>query len=301
MHHRNLATPEFATPKFVSPRFVGWAGAVLGTLSALLLAGQAQASEHPGSLTEEFHHTYPISADGRVELDNINGAVRITGWDRNEVKVDAVKYADSKDQLDDAQIQVSAGSNYVSIHTEYHSHNHYFGTHHDSASVEYALTVPRGARLDEIKLINGPLNIEGVGGEVRASCVNAEMIVEGLRGRAELSSVNGRMEVRFDGLSNAPVELSSVNGSLEVVLPSDAKAEIEASTVSGRIENDFGLHVDGHRFVGHSLDGELGGGGGARIKLSNVNGRIEIRHANDGKPLSPAKDRGHRDDDDDEI
>jgi DUF4097 and DUF4098 domain-containing protein YvlB len=270
-------------------------------LCALLLVGQAQASGHPGNLTEEFHHTYPISSDGRVELDNINGAVRITGWDRNEVKVDAVKYADSKDQLDDAQIQVSAGSNYVSIHTEYHSHNHYFGTGHDSASVEYTLTVPRGARLDEIKLVNGPLDIEGVSGEVRASCVNGQMSAQGLHGRTELSSVNGHMEVHFDGLNNSPVDLSSVNGSLELVLPSDAKAEIEASTVSGGIENDFGLHANRHQYVGHSLDGELGGGGGARIKLSNVNGRIEIRHANDGKPLSPAKDRGHRDDDDDEI
>jgi DUF4097 and DUF4098 domain-containing protein YvlB len=294
MHRQKLAPQTFS-------KFATYLGAILGMLCALLLAGQAQASGHPGNLTEEFHHTYPISADGRVELDNINGAVHITGWDRNEVKVDAVKYADSKDQLDDAQIQVSSGNDYVSIHTEYHSHNHYFGTGHDSASVEYTLTVPRGARLDEIKLINGPLNIEGVGGEVRASCVNAEMIVEGLRGRTKLSSVNGRMEVHFDGLNNSPVDLSSVNGSLEVVLPSDAKAEIEASTVSGRIENDFGLHSNRHQYVGHSLDGELGGGGGARIKLSNVNGRIEIRHANDGKPLSPAKDKGHSDDDGDEI
>lgn len=292
---------EFPTQKASNRKASTWIAAILGALCALLLAGQAQASGHPGNLTEEFHHTYPISADGRVELDNVNGAVHITAWDRNEVKVDAVKYADSKDRLDDAQIQVSAGSDYVSIHTEYHSHNHYFGTGHDSASVEYTLTVPRGARLDEIKLVNGPLNIEGVGGEVRASCVNGEVSVAGLRARTELSSVNGRMEVRFDSLSNAPVELSSVNGSLEVVLPSDAKAEIEASTVSGRIENDFGLHVNRHQFVGHSLDAELGGGGGARIKLSNVNGRIEIRHADDGKPLSPAKDRSHKDGDDDEI
>ncbi len=289
-----------ATEKFVS-KFATYMGAILGMLCALLLVGQAQASGHPGNLAEEFHHTYPISADGRVELDNINGAVHITGWDRNEVKVDAVKYADSKDQLDDAQIQVSSGNDYVSIHTEYHSHNHYFGTGHDSASVEYTLTVPRGARLDEIKLVNGPLAIEGVGGEVRASCVNGEMSAQGLRGRTELSSVNGHMEVHFDGLNNSPVDLSSVNGSLEIVLPSDAKAEIEASTVSGRIENDFGLHANRHQYVGHSLDGELGGGGGARIKLSNVNGRIEIRHANDGKPLSPARDKGHRDDDGDEI
>jgi DUF4097 and DUF4098 domain-containing protein YvlB len=272
-------------------------GAALGSLCALFLVGYAQASNR-GDVTEEFHHTYPISANGRVELDNINGDVHITGWDRNEVKVDAVKYAGSKDQLDDAKIEVNAGSDYVSIHTEYRSRNHYFGTNHDSASVEYTLTVPRGARLDEIKLVNGPLDIQGVAGEVHASCVNGRIKAEGLRGRTEISSVNGRMELRFDQLSTSRIELSSVNGSIDLVLPSDATAEVEASTVSGGIENDFGLRSS-HHWVGHNLRGELGGGGGARIKLSNVNGRIEIRHASDGKTLSPAKDLGSRDKDND--
>jgi hypothetical protein len=41
-------------------------------------------------------------------------------------------------------------------------------------------------------------------------------------------------------------------------------------------------------------------GGGARIKLENVNGRIEIRHAEDGRALSPIKDLGGRDRDRDE-
>ena len=281
-------------------RLSTWLGVILAALCAVLVAAQAQASDYSGKVTEEFHHTYPLSAGGRIELDNINGDVRITGWDQNQVKVDAVKYADTKEQLDDAKIEVESGSDYVSIHTDYHSHNHYYGRGHgDSASVQYTLMVPRGANLDEIKLVNGPLDIQGVGGEVRASCVNGRLSVQGLKARTEISSVNGRVEARFDQMPNSTIEISSVNGALEVVLPSDAKADIEASTVSGSIENDFGLHVNNHRFVGHDLQGELGGGG-ARIKLSNVNGRIEIRHANDGKSLSSAKDRRHHDDDDDD-
>ena len=107
------------------------------------------------------------------------------------------------------------------------------------------------------------------------------------------------MDARFDELSGSSVKLSSVNGSMVVTIPSDSKAEIEASTVSGGIENDFGLHVDRHTFVGHELRGELGNGG-PHMRLSNVNGRIEIRHASDGRALSPAKDLGHRDKDDDD-
>jgi len=38
----------------------------------------------------------------------------------------------------------------------------------------------------------------------------------------------------------------------------------------------------------------------ARIKLSDVNGRVEIHHAQDGHAISPVKDRSHRHDDDDD-
>ena len=284
-------------------RLATWAGAVLGVACALLFAGYAHASDYSGKVTEEFHHTYPLSPSGRVELDNVNGGVHITAWDRDEVKVDAIKYAHDKDQLSDVEIQVEADSGSVSIRSKYHSHNHYFGTgNHDSASVEYTLSVPRSARLDEIKLVNGALDIHGVAGEVHASCVNGRLTADGLQGRVQLSTVNGRSEVHFDRLSDS-IDLSSVNGRIELILPSDAKARIEASTVSGGIDNDFGLHSNTHRWVGHSLDGELGSGG-PHIKLSNVNGRIDIRHADDGKPLSPARNFSHRDrddNDDDEI
>lgn len=87
--------------------------------------------------------------------------------------------------------------------------------------------------------------------------------------------MNGRLEPQFERLGESPIELSSVNGSVELTLPSDAKAELEASTVSGVIDNDFGVHVINHRWVGHELKAELGGGG-TRIKLSNVNGQTAI-------------------------
>ncbi len=279
-----------------------WLGAALGTLCALLtFALGAHAADRHGSLTEEFHQTYTISADGRVELDNINGDVHISSWDRNEVKVDAVKYADTKERLEEAKIEIDSGKDYLSIRTKYpdHNNNWNWGSHNNPASVEYTLTVPRTVHLDEIKLINGALDITGMAGEVRASCINGRLEAQNLSGRAELSTVNGRLEAKFEQLAGQSVDLNSVNGSLSLTIPSDSNAELEANTVSGNIVNDFGLHVNHHSVVGHDLRGELGNGG-THIKLNNVNGRIEIRHAQDGRAMSPVKDRGHHDSDDDD-
>jgi hypothetical protein len=276
-------------------------GAVLGTLCALFIALPAQA--WPGKLTEEFHHTYTLSADGRIELENLNGAVHITAWDQNEVKIDAVKYANTKERLDEAKIEVSSENDSLSIRTKYPDHNHTFdGGWNDPAGVEYTLMVPRNARLDDISLVNGTLDVHGVSGEVRASCVNGKLTAQDLTGRLELSTVNGKLNAQFQQLGENSIDLSSVNGGLEVTLPSDANAEVSASTVSGSIDDDFGLHVNHHRWIGHDLRAEIGSGR-TRIELSNVNGHIEIRHANDGKSMSSVKDLGSsdKDDDDDEI
>jgi DUF4097 and DUF4098 domain-containing protein YvlB len=279
-----------------------WLGIVLGTLAAfLVLSLQARAFD-ADSETEEFHQTYPLSANGRVELSNINGAVHITAWDRNEVKVDATKRAWSKKRLEEAKIQIDAKPNSISIRTEYPDHNNTFwndGHHDQPASVEYTLTVPRNARLDSIDLVNGNLDVQGVGGEVKLSCVNGKLAVHNLGGRADLSTVNGKLEANVDRLQS-PLEMSSVNASVLLTLPSDAKADLEASTVNGSISDDFGLPVTKHQWVGRDLRGELGGGG-PPVHVSNVNGRIEIRHANDNRPLSPAKNKnGDRDDKDDD-
>src|SRR5713226_9058129 len=96
-----------------------WFG-TLGTACALvMLAVGAHASDYREAVTEEFHQTYPLTPDGRVELDNINGPVHISTWDRNEVKVDAIKSASTKERLDEARIEIDAGKDYVSIRTKY--------------------------------------------------------------------------------------------------------------------------------------------------------------------------------------
>jgi DUF4097 and DUF4098 domain-containing protein YvlB len=278
-------------------RLATWWGAVLGTICALLVSSLAHASDNSGAFTEEFHKTYSITAGGRVHLENINGAAHISAWDRNEVKVDAIKRARSKERLDEAKIVVDAASDHVSIRTEYPHHDRHSSREDwdNPADVEYTLTVPRGVQLDGVNLINGSLDVQGISGEVEASCINGRLTARGLSGRAKLSTINNRVDAQFEQLSTAPIELSSINGTVLLTLASDAKADLEASTVHGPIRNDFGLHVNNHHFVGHDLRGELGGGG-TPIRLNNVNGEIEIRHAGDGRTLSPARDASSSDD-----
>ena len=247
----------------------------------------------PGEqVTEEFHQTYPLSATGRVNLANINGGVKIKVWDRAAVQVDAIKKAYRRERLEEAKIEVTATEENIRIKTEYPDESMNFRSderrYDNPATVEYSLTVPRKAILQAIELINGPVDIEGVEGSVKASSINGPVTVRGLTGEARLSTINGPLQAVFTQLDESKaISLSSVNGNVTLIIPSDANAQVRASTVHGMISNDFGIQVKHGEYVGHNLDGQIGSGG-AKFKLQNVNGGIRITHAQDGRVVSPA-------------
>jgi DUF4097 and DUF4098 domain-containing protein YvlB len=253
-----------------------------------------EAEPQREEVREEFHQTYPLTANGRVSLENLNGNVRITVADSNAVQVNAVKRAYNRERLTEAKIEVTVTADAIRIRTNYPDGDQNFtsderGRYNNPATVDYTIVVPRQARLESIDLINGSLDLDGVEGDVKASSVNGRVAARGLKGEAKLNTVNGTVEATFTQLDPAkPLVLGSVNGNVVIVIPSDSNAVLRAGTIHGAIRNDFGLNVQDGEYVGHSLYGQLGSGG-ARIKLGNVNGGISIKRADDGRSLSPAQ------------
>jgi Toastrack DUF4097 len=241
-------------------------GVSAAALFALALTLPAQSE-----VKAEFHKTVPLSANGTVSLDNVNGGVEITGWNRNEVQIDAVKSADSQDKLNDITIDVNASSNSVSIQTKYAKHF----MNNNPGGVTYTLHVPQNARIDKINMVNGSLTVQKLTGELTANLVNGKVQASDLTGTADLATVNGSVEANYNSLKDVrEIKLNSVNGSINLTLPQSPDAEIDASTVNGGISTDFPLQVKGH-WVGKNMSGTLGSGG-VKIELNNVNGSIHL-------------------------
>ncbi len=228
---------------------------------------------------EDFRQSYALCPYGRVAIENLYGDVRISGWDRDEVRVEAVKRGPGK--LDDARIVVDSSEGQVSIRTLY------LGSGPEPANVEYRISVPRTANLQNIHLVNGGLSLTGLTGPVKASAVNGDIRAEGLGGQADLSTVNGRLEIELTEVSaSRPVSLSSVNGPISLSIPSGVAANVEARNLSGGIQAD--LKRAWRAVDGHLLRATLNRGG-ARITLKNVNGAISIR-SNETLARCPATD-----------
>lgn len=239
-------------------------------LPLALLAGSALAAQ------EELSQTYPLSERGRVSLDNVNGGLRVQVWDRDEVKLEALKRADSEAALAELKVEVRATPDRVAIQTRYPRQRWGWGRG-ESLSVDYTLTLPRNATLEGVSLVNGDLEVADFAGRLEVDLVNGDVRATGLAGSASVESVNGTLELSFASLAAGNhVRAHSVNGRIEVLLPASVGADLSASTVSGRLSNEFEVPVNKHRFVGAEMEGAIGGGG-ADIDLETVNGSIAVR------------------------
>ena len=88
----------------------------LTPLAVILGALSAFAAQ---DVREEFHQNYPLNKDGKIFLENVNGNVHVVTWDRDEVKLDAVKHAKKQEQLDEVKIEVDAKADSIRIKTKY--------------------------------------------------------------------------------------------------------------------------------------------------------------------------------------
>ena len=256
--------------------------------------------------TERFEQTYPLTANGRVSLSNVNGSITIEGWDKSEVKLEYVKTAEMKERLADVQVKIDAQSNSLSIEADYNSRqnrgNGNSGNRNNGVSVEFHLMVPRNAVLNEIETVNGSVNLSNTTNLAKVSTVNGEVKASNLRGTAELSTVNGTVTADFEQLDNTSrISLETVNGRAFLTLPSDTNATVRAETTNGQIMNDFGLPVRRQRYGGNnSLYGKIGTGN-VKIKLESVNGELSLRRRQDGKTSNPVTNLLESKSDDDDF
>ena len=235
---------------------------------------------------QDFNQTLPLTANGRLTLDNINGRIEIAGWDRNEVVIKALKHGKTRESIEATKITVNSSPDEIVIHTEQPSGSTSFSSiwswfnndKRNAATVDYAIQVPQNARLKNISSVNGRIVIEDVSGDIKASTVNGETQVKDATGGLKLSTVNGRIEAELTSLGGSQsVSFSTVNGHIEATLPANANAEVSASTVNGGISSEFPSLVVKKEFpLGRHLKGALGSGG-ASVKASTVNGGISFR------------------------
>ena len=248
-------------------------------LPVLLLASAAcdiVTADLKHSETAEWRKTYQLQPGGTVEIINVNGHIQVEPSAGNTVEVVAKKTAkgasieDAKRALERLEIVDSSGPSNVKIETKVQRGGGWFGS---DGHVQYMVRLPSGGQL-KFATVNGAVELRGISGDIQAETTNGGIIAREVGGSIEASTVNGRLEIDLTQLGEGGARLENTNGSIELRLPSDAKASITASVANGGIDAS-GLNLETTESSRRRLVGRLNGGG-AQIRIENVNGGIDI-------------------------
>lgn len=245
--------------------------------SALILVAAAvlPACGFPGGplvARDSLEETRPLDADGRFELENVNGKVTLTTWSRNEVQIEAERAAISEEALGRIEVAIDGEGDAVRVKTRYgKSQAWFFGN--SPGKVDYTITLPAGASA-RVQTVNGPVTVHGLTGNLEVVSVNGPLELYGLGGEVQGQTVNGPIQARFDSVpSDAHHTFKTVTGGIEITLPEGTGGRLEATTVTGAIDCDLPLDVKIKKK--RKLEGRLGPGGGS-FDLSTVNGGIDL-------------------------
>lgn len=244
---------------------------ILTSSAIALLSLSAQAE-----VIDEVEQTFTVSEQASFRLDNVNGSVKISTWDKTEIHVLATITADDQDDRENIVVDMQQTSVGVSVETRYKEKQNW-GRNSNSGKVEYVVTVPSDTALSDIDLVNGSLTINDVKGAINAELVNGSIKANGLANNGEFSSVNGSIKINYDEFAKDldRIDVETVNGSIKVSVPQSLSATVEAETMHGSIKTDFGLVAEKNMFSGRHLSGEVGSGD-IKITMESVNGSVKL-------------------------
>ncbi|MGH7336915.1 MAG: DUF4097 family beta strand repeat-containing protein, partial [Myxococcota bacterium] len=237
-------------------------------------ASRYQGSRHGPEVTERFSRTVRVGPTGALDLSNIAGDIIVTGGSGDDVRIEAVKRARSRDAsnaktlLDELRIEVTELPGRVEVRTLYPRNRRNY-----SGSVDFTITMPTGGRAN-LRSVSGDLRITNVKGELRAESVSGDLITSGATRLSLAKSVSGDIDVT-NAAAEGEVTVSTVSGS---VTARGVKARaLELGSVSGDV---FVTDVTCDRAVVKTVSGNLEYNGplarNGRYEMSAHSGNVRL-------------------------
>jgi DUF4097 and DUF4098 domain-containing protein YvlB len=245
-------------------------------MAALVLSGAVTA----GAEEQVFEKAFSLEGVTRVSVENVNGRIDAAAWDKNYLKVRAVKKAsgsDAEETLHATEIRVKKEENEITIETISPKRRKLFGVFDFGdrhAQVDYEIKIPANMET-RFETCNGRVEVLGLEAATACDAVNGGITVRDAAGPVKATTVNGSVRIEFRGAFKAS-HLETVNGSVEVVFDRTAGMDYRLETVNGRIEgSNIDLDVEG-KYGPREARGSWNGGG-EMLRCETINGSIRLK------------------------
>jgi hypothetical protein len=244
------------------------------------LAGCESATER--TLEETFEQVYAIQPTANVTVTNGDGAVFVYGSNINEMRVEAIKKAYTRERLKQIAVNVSVQEGSISIETSIPKKQKW-GFSDRSGTVDYTIVVPATANLSRLQLGDGEVVVDGMRGEaVRARLRNGRVFAHNCFSNVEFTLDRGTLTLAYEWWETRKfsIQANITRGNAWALLPSDAAFHLIAETGDGKIENDFEKSAERGAEEITKTDTLIHDGGQAALRIHATEGNIKIVEAN---------------------
>jgi DUF4097 and DUF4098 domain-containing protein YvlB len=198
---------------------------VVVTVAAMALPLTARSQDDQGIRIRgvtQIDTTVRLDRGGAVDLSLISGKIRVTGWDRSDVKITA--------SIESGRLRFTSNSSRVSLSVDDSDDEGRRGRRHNNnnGDARYDVSVPRGSRLI-LEAVSGDVTAKGSQGEIEASSVSGDVDVTDGERAVSAESVSGNVHA---AQVNGSLRAETVSGDLRV---ENVKGDLEGSSVSGNI------------------------------------------------------------------
>ena len=226
-----------------------------------------------GNVRDEIRKSYELAAGAKVEVQGINGTLKIETSDTRTAEIYIERTAKSPEAMQRRKIVIENTPNSLRIRGEKGDVGFISRMFGSSPHENVTLKLPRQISL-VTEGVNGSVTVGEIDGPVEVHGVNGKVDIAQATGSAEFHGINGNITVALTRLEKEAVSLNGVNGNIELRLAEGVNVEVEAHGMNGRVSSDLaGFVLDEQR---HGNYRARVGDGGNSISANGINGNIRL-------------------------
>ena len=242
--------------------------------AVLALAAPAHAAPSVFDETEHVSRTIAVEPGGTLRLKNFSGRVTITGTDRSDVVVDAVRRA-PRSRLDRIRLDIHTSGSGVVVDANQRDHTWWdFTSGNNIVETDFDIKVPRRTRLD-LEVFSSPVSVTGVDGPHRVHGFSSALVLDDVSGSVRAHTFSGSVTIREKSwTADQTIDVDTFSGSVELHLPDTARGTVTFNSFSGHFNSEMPLTL--HSSSRRSVRADLGGGGGGTLRFKTFSGSVKI-------------------------
>ena len=250
-------------------------------------------------------------ASNELWLKNIEGNVKIIGYEGETVEITVEKTIDASTQerlqkgIEEVQLAAELDGNIMMVYmdapfVDAHrkgDHFHYHADRHDDDydyRMDFTVRVPRRVNLEVSTINDGSLTIENMQPQrIEAHNVNGPISCTNISGQTSAITVNGNVDISFAKAPDDNSRFKTINGDITLLTPKDFSADISFKSMNGDFYTNFeqidylpaevsSNKEEGRNRTTYRIDRSTKiriGQGGTTVETETLNGEVYLKHS----------------------